>query len=115
MLSATIEIIRAALRADSSVSAAERTELLARLRRGPNPVGDEQPVRGPAKLLRRNEAARRLGMTTRALDRLCQQGVLAKRKLPGRQRASGIVESDLNALIAGGETGGIGANSSARS
>jgi hypothetical protein len=35
----------------------------------------------------------------RLIDRLAQQGALKKVRLPGRQRAAGIRESDLLALI----------------
>jgi hypothetical protein len=33
------------------------------------------------------------------VDRLAKEGALAKRKLPGRIRAAGILESDLLALM----------------
>lgn len=52
------------------------------------------------RLLRRAEAARRLGCSLRLVDRLAKDGALVKRKLPGRKRAAGILESDLLALIA---------------
>jgi hypothetical protein len=38
----------------------------------------------------------------RLVDRLAKDGALMKRKLPGRKRAAGILESDLLALIAEG-------------
>lgn len=53
----------------------------------------------PPRIVRRREAAARLGCSTRAIDKLCYEGVLEKIKLPGRTRCCGIVESSLNGLI----------------
>src|SRR5271165_5008011 len=99
MMSHTIEIIKTALKADNSVSASARARLLAAIR-----GGGEQALK-PAKvveqrLIRRAEVARRLGCSLRLVDRLAKDGALVKRKLPGRKRAAGILESDVLALIA---------------
>jgi predicted DNA-binding transcriptional regulator AlpA len=99
MMSHTIEIIRTALKADPSVAANERARLLATMR------GDGEQALKHARvveqrLIRRAEVARRLGCSLRLVDRLAKDGALVKRKLPGRKRAAGILESDLLALIA---------------
>lgn len=52
------------------------------------------------RLLRRTEAAPRLGCSLRLVDGLAKDGALVKRRLPGRKRAAGILESDLLALMA---------------
>ncbi len=57
------------------------------------------PERVP-RILRRGEVARRLSVSLRTVDKL----PVAKFKLPGRQRAAGFLESDINALLAGKET-----------
>jgi len=38
-------------------------------------------------------------MSVRSFDKLCKQGVLKKRVLPGRTRAAGVLESDLVNLL----------------
>lgn len=50
------------------------------------------------------DAAARLGSSTRLLHRLAREGRLQKIKLPGRVRCRGILESDLDALLAHSET-----------
>lgn len=99
MMTHTLQIIRTALKADPSVAATDRARLLAAIR-----GGGEQAFK-PAKvveqrLIRRAEVARRLGCSLRLVDRLAKDGALVKRKLPGRKRAAGILESDVLALIA---------------
>jgi hypothetical protein len=90
MMSHTIEIIKTALKADNSVSASDRARVLATIRHG----GSQAPE--PARLA---EAAHRLGCSLRLVDRLAKDGALVKRKLPGRKRAAGFLESDVLALI----------------
>ena len=102
MLATTLEIIRSALRADSTVSPGERARLLTLLRNGSRPGPMAAGGQPEQRLVRRAEAARRLGCSLRSVDHLAAQGHLPKRKLPGRRRSAGFLESDLTALIAGG-------------
>lgn len=95
METTTKTLIKTALQADRSLSAPERARLLAAIRQG------ERPTPCVNRLLRRAEVARRLGGSLRLVDRLCAAGALTKRKLPGRVRASGILEHEVEALIAG--------------
>lgn len=99
MLPTTYEAVKAVLRADPSIHAPERNQLLNKLRQGPETAKAEPP--SAARIIRRAEAASRLGVGLRTLDKLSRSGVLPKRKLPNRVRAAGILETDLNALIAG--------------
>ena len=99
MMSHTLEIIRAALKADSSLAASDRARLLANVRSGGRPMAVGRVTVAEPRLLRRAEVARRLGCSLRLVDRLAKEGALAKRKLPGRIRAAGILESDLLALM----------------
>jgi hypothetical protein len=101
MMSHTLEIIRTALKADSSVASSDRARLLATIRNG----GSQPPesVQRIQRIVRRTEAARMYGCSLRLIDRLAAQGVLEKVRLPGRKRGAGFRESDLLALIAGKE------------
>ena len=97
MLASTLELIRAGLKTDTTLSPGDRAKILALLRNGTPPP--EQPADTGPRLLRRREAAARLGRTVRSIDQLCQQGILVKRKFPGRKRSAGILESSLTAAI----------------
>jgi hypothetical protein len=69
MLPTTVDVIRAALRADPTVSPADRARLLAALRNGGNTSPAPAAPTGP-RLIRRKEAARMLGTSTRTVDAL---------------------------------------------
>ena len=99
MMSHTVEIIKTALKADNSVSASDRARVLATIRNGGSQAPELARLAEP-RLIRRAEAAHRLGCSLRLVDRLAKDGALVKRKLPGRKRAAGILESDVLALIA---------------
>jgi predicted DNA-binding transcriptional regulator AlpA len=101
MLSTTSDAIRSILKADPSISVVERNQLLAALRNGANAAKTETVTDRVSRIIRRREAAERLSCSLRLVDRLASTGVLPKRKLPGRVRASGFLESDLLALISG--------------
>ena len=101
MLATTIEIIRCGLRADPSLTPSERIRLLALVRQGLYAQDPQSTAGNSARIIRRAEAARRLSCSLRLIDRLARDGILTKRKLPGRMRASGFLEQDLNALIVG--------------
>ena len=100
MLPTTIEIIRSGLKSDPSLSPADRTRLIALLRNGQaNPKAEPTAERVPC-ILRRAEVARRLSCSLRTVDKLPIQKV----RLPGRQRAAGFLEGDVNALLATKDT-----------
>jgi predicted DNA-binding transcriptional regulator AlpA len=101
MLATTLDIIRSGLKADPSLTPADRTRLLALLRQERNTPKPETAVERIARIIRRSEAARRLGCSLRLVDRLAKDGILPKRRLPNRQRAAGFLEADVDALIAG--------------
>ena len=99
MLTTTINIIRCGLEADPTLTPADRARIIAAVRDGANPRTSPEappPVLRP-QLLRREEVSRRLACSLRTVDKL----PLKKIKLPGRQRAAGFLESDVNALLAG--------------
>ena len=98
MLNTTLEIVRSGLKADPTLTPQERMRLLAALRapasQKPAPV-----ISAELRLIRRAEVARRLSCCLRTVDKLAASGILVKRKLPGRVRASGFLASDVDILI----------------
>lgn len=104
MQTATKDIIKAALRADISLSSAERLEIFTAIRNH-GKAADSSPKERIERLLRRQEAASRFGVSLRAVDRWARTGLLPKVRLPGRVRCAGFREADVIALIAG--SGGV--------
>jgi hypothetical protein len=100
MLDNTVEIVKLGLKQDPTISPIERTRLLKLLRQAENEdPKPETPL--PPKVLRRKEAAARLGRSLRFVDKLAACGTLRRITLPGRRRAIGFAEADITALIAG--------------
>jgi len=54
------------------------------------------------RIMRRAEAGKILGRSTRAIDLLAKQGHLKKVCLPGRTRSGGFLAADVFALLNGG-------------
>ena len=100
MLPTTTNAVREILRADPSITPAVRARLLRTLRDGSDKP-DAQPVAPEPRLLRRREVAARLSMSLRTVDKLAREGLLRKRVLAGRQRASGFVAESVDALVSG--------------
>jgi hypothetical protein len=99
MLATTIEVIRAGLKSDPTISPSQRSGLIALLRHGPKPSKSEMPeVNGP-QVITRKMTAERLNRSLRFVDRLAKEGILRKVKLPGRQRAIGFAQEDVARLI----------------
>lgn len=96
MQPSTLEIVKAGLRADPTVTPADRVRILALLRSGAEP---SPAVPAVPRLLRHAEAAARLGVTKRSLTNFVKQGVLSPVTLPGRVRALGFREADVSDLI----------------
>jgi len=99
MLATTLQILKSGLQADPTLSPGDRARLLAALRNDATPQLKPQPPPpdNTPRLLRRAEVARRLSCSLRSVDKL----PIKKFKLPGRQRAAGFIEADINALLAG--------------
>jgi len=97
MLPTTYDAVKAVLKADQSILVPERNQMLAAIRNGgtaAKPAIQATPEIGP-RVLRRAEVARRLSVSLRTVDKL----PLKKFKLPGRHRAAGFLESDLNSFL----------------
>lgn len=99
MLSTTFDVFKAALRSDPTVSAPDRTQYLALLRKGLGALSTNTAAPSAPRILRRKAAAERLGRSLRSVDMLAQQGILRKIKLPGRQRGAGFLEDEVNKLL----------------
>ena len=102
MLASTLDVLKSVLRSDPTLSPAERATLLARLRQKPEDAKPGATAPSEVRIIRRHEAARRLACSLRPVDSLAATGVLRRRKLPGRVRASGFLASELDALILSG-------------
>lgn len=103
MLPSTIDAVRAVLRTDETLSARDRDRLLRLFRQPLEAQVTPSTAAGRPCLIRRGEAARRLSVSLRTLDKFCATGFLTKRVLPGRKRASGIPADQIDALILGKE------------
>lgn len=102
MLQTTIDIIRTGLRADPTLSPAQRVNLLTLVKSGGRVPATPEPQKPTTpRLIRRREAAHLCGCSVRLIDRLAAQGVLRRVRLPGRQRGAGFLETDLLAVIGG--------------
>jgi hypothetical protein len=99
MLDATIKLIKFGLQSDPTATLADRNRVMAAVRG--DPIPRTQPDTA-SRLVRRAEVARQMSRSLRFVDLLAASGVLKKRKLPGRVRASGFLASDVAALIEGG-------------
>lgn len=93
MLPTTLRLLRTALETDPSIPLTERNSLLAIFRNGgtkPEATAERVP-----RIIRRSEVAERLSCSLRTVDKL----PIKKVKLPGRTRAAGFLEADVNALL----------------
>jgi hypothetical protein len=99
MLTTTQKAIASILETDQSIDPGTRARMMAALRdQGKaDPATANAPA--PARLLRRGEVAKRLAVTTRAVDEWARTGILKRVHLPGRVRGAGFRESDVQALI----------------
>ncbi len=94
MQGTTIQFVDTALRADTTISARDRQEILARL-------VNKEPPQTRDRLLTRQDAAERLAISCRSVDLLARAGLLRKVFLTGRKRGGRIPESSVTALIEG--------------
>ncbi len=101
MLATTIDVLKAGLKADPTVSAFDRARLLAQLRSGPTPAKPEVASAVGPRLINRRAAAAMIAKSLRTVDKLAASGVLKRRVLPGRKRAAGFLETDILALLHG--------------
>jgi hypothetical protein len=102
MQQTTIHLAQELLKTDASLTPQDRHRLVALLRNhGQERQGQKTSPPPEPRLIRRAEAARRMGVSLRAIDSWARAGLLTKVRLPGRTRAAGFRESELLALIEG--------------
>jgi hypothetical protein len=95
-LQATLKLVRAAFETDPTISPAERAKIMQNIREaGRQPDQVCPPTDTAPRILRRAEVARRLSCSLRTVDKL----PLKKFRLPGRVRAAGFLEAEVNALL----------------
>jgi len=99
MLSTTTEAVRSILKADPSLTPADRSRILAGIRNhGREPDKREST---PNRIMRRGEVAVCLGRSKRFVDKLAAEGILHKVAMPGRRRAIGFLGEDVEKLLGG--------------
>ena len=97
MLHTTQQAIGAMLKADPSITANDRADILAAIKNyGKTAARTAAPGN---RVLKRREVAERLGVCPRTVDGLSRSGALRRVVLPGRQRGAGYVEADVARLI----------------
>ncbi len=102
MLIEILEGIRALLKADCSLTSANRIAIMAAIKN----IGKASEHLAPnilpeaPRIIRRAEAAHRLGRSLRTIDMLAAAGILHKIKLPGRTRAVGFISTEFDRLLA---------------
>ena len=102
MLDSTIELIRAGLKTDVTLNAADRTRLVALLRNGGAQPQSIPPAQDTPRIYSREQAAELLGnRTPRYVDQLCKRGLLKKFVPRGNVRAIGILGESLHQFIEG--------------
>ena len=103
---ATYEIIKTTLKSDMTLTPDDRKRLLLLLRQGAKAPEKQKSIGAEPRILRRSEAAKRLGVTIRAIDKWSQEGILRRVRLPGRTRGCGFLESEINTLMTAGKSRG---------
>lgn len=101
MLDTTQDAVKAMLRADPSLTPADRNRILATIRNHGKTPANSEPAAPEPRIIRRKEAARRFSCSMRALDNWARVGLLRRVILPGRVRAAGFREADIVSLIEG--------------
>jgi len=104
MMTATVDRVKAVLKADPGLTPAQSARILAIIcnyrkdRETPRTV-----VSGEKRILVRAEVARRFGRSIRFVDGLAKDGTLRRVTLPGRTRACGFLADDVERLMTGEE------------
>ena len=99
MLSTTKKAIASIQETDPTVDPATRARMMAALQDQGRTGASAGTAVAPTRLLRRGEVAKRMSVTTRAVDEWARTGILKRVHLPGRVRGAGFRESDVQALI----------------
>src|SRR3990172_2037372 len=101
MLNTTLDATRALLKADPSLTPADRAKIVAAIREHGRTVNPTPTTPPDKRIMRRAAVAEKLAVSTRTVDNLARSGTLTKVKFPGRVRASGFRSEEVDALITG--------------
>lgn len=99
MLPTTIDAVKALLRADPTVTPADRMAIIAIIRNHGKSVVTKPTGPVEKRIMRRDEVARRFAMSLRSVDKMATDGILRRVRLPGRRRACGFVADEVERLI----------------
>jgi len=102
MLPTTVDAVKALLKADPSLTPADRSKIVGAIRNHGRPAElKPTPERQGARILTRGEVALRFNRSLRFVDKLAAQGVLRRVTLPGRVRSCGYREDEVEHVMAG--------------
>jgi hypothetical protein len=101
MLSVTMDAVKAVMKADPTLTPAQRARLLAILRNPGKPAETPRVAPCERSILPRGEVARRFNRSLRFVDHLAKAGILRRVKLPGRKRACGFLAEEVERVMAG--------------
>ena len=100
MLPTTVDAVKALLKADPSLTPADRSVIVGAIKNHGRPTETTtKPERQGACILTRAEVAKRFDRSLRFVDKLAAEGVLQRVTLPGRVRACGYREADVERLL----------------
>ena len=103
MNDSTVKILDVTLRADSSVTPAERNRILKVIRGEPMPAPPDGNGNRQPRIFSRAECAKLLGgKSARFIDLLCRKNLLKKFIAPGCQRSIGVTSASLEKFLEGG-------------
>ena len=103
MLSTTLEAVKAVLKADPTVSTVDRANIVTVIRSNGYAAKEQETNEGHSntRLLTRAEVGKRFCRSLRFVDKLAAQGVLQRVTMPGRVRACGFREDEVNRILTG--------------
>jgi len=102
MLPTTLDAVKAVLKADPTVSTADRAQIVTVVRSNGYAARTKETSEGRvSRLLTRAEVGKRFCRSLRFVDKLAAQGVLHRVTMPGRVRACGFREDEVNQVLAG--------------
>lgn len=104
MLETTRDAIRAVLKADATLTAESRRDILRAIdNAGRHPPLVDATAVGD-NVVKRKDVAKILGRSVRLVDMLAQTNALRRVKLPGRKRSCGFCQADVAALLKRGQS-----------
>ncbi len=102
MLNTTFDAVKALLKADPTLTSADRARIVERVRNHGRAIESNQKnVKQENRILLRGEVARRFNRSLRFVDHLAKAGTLRRVKLPGRKRACGFLAEEVERLMIG--------------